>query len=170
MPPAMAHLSTLTATLRILDIKAVARIVKTADIGMGEAFMLREVDTDDLLALMWVVSGNAKVCPLHLKCLVPPLSPPRFGVRFKWRIIRIYTALLMVAGGRFRCIISEVTVPTSPTRSRASQPLCYVVGPTSHVHTGSGAPLHPRRAVSVSTCPLAVSEWLRAVRAGVMSG
>jgi hypothetical protein len=61
MSPAMAHLSTLTATLRIMDVKAVARIVKTADIGMGEAFMLREIETDDLLSVMWVMSGNAKV-------------------------------------------------------------------------------------------------------------
>jgi hypothetical protein len=64
MSPAMAHLSTLTATLRIMDVKAVARIVKTADIGLGEAFMLREIETDDLLSVMWVMSGNAKVSRL----------------------------------------------------------------------------------------------------------
>lgn len=66
LSPAMAHLSTTTATLRIMDVKAVARIVKTADIGMGEAFMLREIETDDLLSVMWVMSGNAKVPKLSM--------------------------------------------------------------------------------------------------------
>lgn len=43
-----------------MDMAGLARVVKTADIGLGEAFMLREVETPDLLALMYVMCGNVQ--------------------------------------------------------------------------------------------------------------
>lgn len=47
------------AVLRVLDADAIVRVVRTIDIGLGEAYIEGQIWTSDLLDLMMVMSANA---------------------------------------------------------------------------------------------------------------